>query len=259
VMRTFDDDMAARIEAAMAAHGVAVRTNLAVEAFEPGQVHTAQGPIAADLVVLGLGVVPNAEVALEAGVGRGERGAIRVDRRGRTDAEGVWAAGDCADTYHRVTGRRLHVALGTVANRTGRVVGVNVAGGYATFPGVVGTAVSRICSTEVGRTGLSAAEAATAGFEVVAVVVESTTRAGYFPGAAPIAVKLLAERGTGRLLGGQVVGGEGAAKRVDVVATAITAGMTVEEVVDLDFGYAPPMSPVWDPVATAARALARKA
>ena len=118
---------------------------------------------------------------------------------------------------------------------------------------MVGTAVTKICATEVARTGLSEREARTAGFEPVAVTIESTTRAGYFPGARPLTVKLVAEKTTGRLLGGQIVGEEGAAKRIDVVAVAVTAGLTVREMIDLDLSYAPPFSPVWDPVVVAAR------
>jgi len=145
------------------------------------------------------------------------------------------------------------VALGTHANKHGRVIGTNLGGGYATFPGVVGTAVSKVCDLEVGRTGLGEIEARAAGFEPVSVTVRSTTRAGYFPGAVPITVKMIAERGTGRLLGAQLVGREGSGKRVDVCAVALWNEMTVEEMTGLDLGYAPPFSPVWDPVLVAAR------
>jgi NADPH-dependent 2,4-dienoyl-CoA reductase/sulfur reductase-like enzyme len=152
-----------------------------------------------------------------------------------------------------VSRRPVHIALGTVANRQGRVAGINLGGGYATFAGVVGTAVTKICATEVARTGLNEREAEESGFDAVAASIESTTRAGYFPGALPLEVKLVAERRTGRVLGGQIVGQEGAAKRIDVVAVAVTAELTVDEMIDLDLGYAPPFSPVWDPVVVAAR------
>src|SRR5690606_17277117 len=148
-------------------------------------------------------------------------------------------------------------ALGTVANKQGRVAGVNIGGGYATFPGVVGTAITRVCEVEIARTGLTVVEADDAGFDHVAVTIESTSKAGYFPGARPLAIKMVAERGTGRVLGAQIVGGDGSAKRIDTVATALTAGMTVYDVVDLDLAYAPPFSSVWDPVAIAAREAAR--
>jgi NADPH-dependent 2,4-dienoyl-CoA reductase/sulfur reductase-like enzyme len=142
-----------------------------------------------------------------------------------------------------------------VANKTGRVAGINLAGGYATFEGVVGTAVTRICSAELARTGLNEREAADAGFKAVARTIQSTTRSGYLPSARPLTVKMLAECRSGRVLGCQIVGEEGAAKRIDVVATAITARMTVSDVLDLDLSYAPPVSPLWDPVQVAARQL----
>jgi NADPH-dependent 2,4-dienoyl-CoA reductase/sulfur reductase-like enzyme len=147
----------------------------------------------------------------------------------------------------------VYVALGTIANKQARVAGINIAGGYATFPGVLGTAITRVCSTEIGRTGLSAAEAEAAAFEVVDSTIDSNTASTYLPDSPPIRVKLIVEKRTGRLLGGQIVGGRGAAKRIDVIATAITAGFDVQQVVDLDLGYAPPMSRLWDPIATAAR------
>jgi NADPH-dependent 2,4-dienoyl-CoA reductase/sulfur reductase-like enzyme len=255
VMSTFDPDMAAHIQAAMIRHGVDVRTGVEVHGFEPGRVQTSAGGVPADLVVLGTGVAPNSELGRDAGLPLGARGALLVDRRQRTPVEGVWAAGDCAQSFHRVSQSWVHIALGTVANRQGRVAGINLGGGYATFPGVVGTAVSKVCATEVARTGLNEAEADAAGFRHASAVIESTTRAGYFPGSRPIRVKLIGEVGTARLLGGQIVGEEGAAKRIDVLATAITAGMDADALVDLDLSYAPPFSPLWDPLAVAAREL----
>ena len=178
-----------------------------------------------------------------------------VDRQQRTSAEGVWAAGDCCQSYNIVSGRPVHLPLGTVANKQGRVAGINISGGYATFPGVAGTAVTRICRTEVGRTGLKEAEARDAGFGAVAARVESTTTASYMPDAQHTTVKLIAERRTGRVLGAQIVGGRGSAKRVDVIATALAARMTLDDLIGLDLGYAPPFSSVWDPVQVAARQL----
>lgn len=257
VMRTLDADMAALVRDGMEKRGITVRLGVEVVGFEPGRVLVADGSIPADLVVLGMGVTPNAEIAADAGVEVGARGAIRVDRRQRTRVEGVWAAGDCAESFHRVSQRWMHVALGTVANKQGRVAGVNLGGGYATFPGVVGTAITRVCEVEIARTGLTTVEAATAGFDAVDVKIEATSKAGYFPGTRPMTVKMLAERGSGRVLGAQIVGGEGTAKRIDTVAVAITAGMTVADVIDLDLSYAPPFSSVWDPIAVAAREASR--
>lgn len=207
----------------------------------------------ADVVVLGLGVRPNVELARAAGVPLGPSGGIAVDRRMRAMVPRVWAAGDCVESTHRTSQRPAVVALGTHANKQGRVAGINLGGGYAEFPGVIGTAVTKICSLEVARTGLSEVEAADAGFEFVTASVDSTTRAGYFPGAKPIRVKMIAERRRGRLLGAQIVGEEGAAKRIDVLATAIWNEMNVDDILGLDLSYAPPFAPVWDPVLIAAR------
>jgi NADPH-dependent 2,4-dienoyl-CoA reductase/sulfur reductase-like enzyme len=253
VMRTLDPDMGALVSEAMRSHGIDVRCGVAVEAVGDGVVHTDAGDLPADVVILGLGVEPNVGIAADAGLALGAGGALAVNRRQRTSAEGVWAAGDCCESRHLVSDRKIHVALGTVANKAARVAGTNIGGGYATFPGVVGTAVVQVCATEVGRTGLTEAEARRDGFGHHAVTIESTARAGYLPGEEPITVKLLAERTSGRLLGAQIVGHAGAAKRIDVVATALHAGMTVEAMTHLDLGYAPPFSPLWDPVLVAAR------
>ena len=259
VMGTLDADMGVLVADAVRARGVDLRLGCAVEGFEPGRVLTADGPIDADLVVLGIGLQPNAELAAAAGLELGVRGAIVVDDHQRTAVDGVYAAGDCVASRHRVSGGHVYVALGTVANRQGRVAGLNIGGVDATFPGVLGSAVTRFEHAEIGQTGLSEATAAAAGFDAVAARIESSTRARYYPGAEPITVKLVAERGSGRLLGGQIVGGTGSAKRIDVIATAITAGMTADDLADADLSYAPPFSPVWDPVLIAARHAARAA
>ena len=253
VMRTLDPDMAAPIVDAMERRQIEVRLGVDVTGFEPGAVLTSDGPISADLVILGIGSSPNSDLAERCGIELGVNGSIRVDRRQRTSAPGVWAAGDCAESFHLVSGRPTYIALGTVANKQGRVLGINLGGGYATFPGVVGTAITRLCDLEIARTGLNESEATTAGFDHVAVTIDSTSKAGYFPGARPMAVKMVAEKQTGRLLGAQIVGGDGSAKRIDTIATALTAAMTVTDVIDLDLAYAPPFSGVWDPLAIAAR------
>jgi NADPH-dependent 2,4-dienoyl-CoA reductase/sulfur reductase-like enzyme len=253
VMSTLDPDMALLVQHALRRHGVDLHLGTEVKAFEPGVVVTVDGTFDADLVVLGIGVAPNSALAAAAGLELGVRRAVRVDRRQRTSAEGVWAAGDCCESRHLVSGDPVHVALGTVANKQSRVAGTNIGGGYATFPGVLGTAISKICDTEVARTGLTTAEAARAGFEATVTTIEATTRAGYYPGAEPMSVRFVVERRTGRLLGAQIVGGAGAAKRIDTCAVAITAGMTVDQIAQLDLAYAPPFSGVWDPVLVAAR------
>ncbi len=257
-MPSLDDEIADLIADAMQGMGIAFHGSEPVEAFEVEDgwvsgVVTSRRTIPADIVVLGLGVAPNVALAEAADIPIGPSGAIAVDRRMRTGAEGVWAAGDCAEKFHRVSRSPVSIALGTHANKEGRVAGINLGGGYASFPGVIGTAVSKLCDTEVGRTGLNEDEAGAAGFSFITAIVDSTTRAGYYPETQPIKTKLLAERSSGRLLGAQIVGKEGAAKRIDVLATAIWNEMSVDEFLNLDLSYAPPFSPVWDPVLIAAR------
>jgi NADPH-dependent 2,4-dienoyl-CoA reductase/sulfur reductase-like enzyme len=252
-MGTLDPEMGALVAIAMVTHGIDLRCGVSVTGFEPETVLTDGGPIGADLVVLGIGVGPNAALAADAGLELGVKGAVHVDERQATSARGVWAAGDCCESRHLLTGQPVHIPLGTYANKQGRVAGINIGGGHAVSAGVLGTAITKLCSTEIARTGLGRAEAERAGLSAVAARIDTTTTSRYFPAAAAMTVKMVAERGTGRLLGAQIVGGDGAAKRIDTCAAAITAGMTVAEVVDLDLAYAPPFSSVWDPVATAAR------
>lgn len=253
-MRTLDPDLGGRVADAARNFGIDVRCGVAVQGFEPGRVHLADGDLPADLVIVAVGVTPNAELGTEAGLRAGARGALAVDHRQCTGRDGIYAAGDCAEVRHQVTGQQVHIALGTVANKTGRVAGINLGGGYATFPGVLGTAVTRVCEIEIARTGLNEAEARGAGIEFDAGTVESTTRASYYPSARPVHAKVLVERGTGRLIGGQLVGADRAGKRIDTLATAITAGMTAREFGDLDLAYAPAVSPLWDVFQLAARA-----
>ena len=262
----FDADMAKHVQDGAEEEGIDVRLNCAVEGIDldddgrPVAVRTAGGVLEADHVVLATGVKPATQIAQEAGLEVGEFGGLLTDDHQRcTGHDGVFAAGDCVESWHRLLERPVNVQLGTHANKQGRIAGINATGGDAAFPGVLGTAVSRICSREVARTGLTEDEVARfTDLDVIAVVQKSLTRAGYYPGAGPIWVKLVAERSTGRLLGGQIVGVEGAAKRVDVLATAIWAGMTVQELELLDLGYAPPVAPVYDPLLVAASAAVRE-
>ncbi|RCV53660.1 FAD-dependent oxidoreductase [Marinitenerispora sediminis] len=262
-MGTLDPDMGRLVADALREAGAEFHPSRRVTGFESAEgrvtaVVTDEKTHPCDMVVLGLGVRPNSDLARRAGLEIGPTGGIAVDRRMRTSAENVWAAGDCVEVFHRVSRAPAAIALGTHANKQGRVAGTNLSGGYAAFGGVVGTALTRVCDVEVARTGLNEEEATRAGFEFATATTESTTRAGYFPGAAALTIKLLAERRTGRLLGGQIVGRENAGKRVDVLATALWNGMAVDEMAEMDLGYAPPFSPVWDPVLIAARRLAER-
>jgi NADPH-dependent 2,4-dienoyl-CoA reductase/sulfur reductase-like enzyme len=262
-MSTVDPDMGALVADSIRGLGIELRTGVTVQGLETGAgrvsaVVTDDGVLPADVVVLGLGVRPNTALADAAGLPLGITGALATDLRQRVTGpdgivDGVWAAGDCTQVTHLVSGRAMHVPLGTHANKQGRVAGINIGGGYATFPGVIGTAITKICDLEVARTGLSSKEAEAAGFRFVTAVVESTNRAGYFPGAVPMTVKVIAEKDTGLLLGAQIVGRTEAAKRIDAFAVAVWNRMTVTEMTALDLGYAPPYAPVWDPVLIAAR------
>ncbi|HEU4346959.1 MAG TPA: FAD-dependent oxidoreductase [Actinoplanes sp.] len=262
-LSTVDPDMGARVREAIIGLGIEVQVNARVTGLDTADgrvqaVVTAEGTLPADVVVLGLGVRPNTTLAVESGIPVGVTGGIRTDLQMRVvgpsgPMEGLWAAGDCVQTLHLVSGHPVHVPLGTHANKQGRVAGINIGGGYATFPGVIGTAVTKVCELEVARTGLTEKEAAASGYAFVTATVESTSRAGYYPGAARMVIKLIAEKRTGLLLGAQIVGREEAAKRIDSLAIALWNRMTVEEMTALDLSYAPPFSPVWDPVLIAAR------
>ncbi|MER7948049.1 FAD-dependent oxidoreductase [Streptomyces sp. NPDC096079] len=259
-MATLDPDMGRLVHRAMDGLGIRTVVSAPVTKILTGPdgrvraVATDTDEYPADVVVLGTGVVPETSLARAAGLPLGEYGGLLTDLAMRVRGHGnIWAGGDCVEVLDLVSGRQRHVPLGTHANKHGQVIGANAGGGYATFPGVVGTAVSKVCDLEIARTGLREKDAHEVGLRFTAVTVESTSRAGYYPGAAPMTVKMLAERRTGRLLGVQIVGREGAAKRVDIAAVALTAGMTVEAMTALDLGYAPPFSPVWDPVLVAAR------
>jgi len=258
VMNTLDADMAAPLADTLVAAGVQLYLEESLIGFEVVRgtirgVTTDKRTLPADFVLIGLGVRPNSDLAAQAGIPVGETGGIKMDNRMQTEIAGIWAAGNCAESFHLVSQRPFSLALGTVANKQGRVAGINIAGGQATFPGVVGTAMVKVFDWEVARTGLQEKELQQLGFSYVSAKIESQTRARYYPGTGRITVKILAEKGSGRLLGGQIVGVEGAAKRIDVLATALHAGLTVEEMINLDLGYSPPFSPVWDPVLIAAR------
>jgi NADPH-dependent 2,4-dienoyl-CoA reductase/sulfur reductase-like enzyme len=258
VMNTLDPDMGGLLAEEIRKAGVALHLEESLQGFElqgdaVRTVVTDRRTLPADLVIMGLGVRPNSQLARKAGLPVGETGGIRVNERMETGIPGVWAAGNCAESLHLVSRRPVSIALGTIANKQGRVAGINIAGGRATFPGVVGTAMVKVFEWEVARTGLQEREAALAEIPFTSVKIEAHTRAGYYPGAGRIFVKILVEKGSGRLLGGQIIGKEGAGKRIDVLAVALHAGMTVEEMINLDLGYSPPFSPAWDPVLIACR------
>jgi NADPH-dependent 2,4-dienoyl-CoA reductase/sulfur reductase-like enzyme len=262
-MATLDPDVAEGLATEIRALGIDLRLGVSVSGFivdDQGWVTAVQtdaGEVPADIVVMGLGVRPNAQLAADAGIAVGPSGAIATDDKMQTSVTGIFAAGDCAESHHRVSRSPVSIALGTHANKQGRVAGINMSGGDLRFPGVIGTAVTKVAHVEVGRTGLSTAEAVSAGFDPVAAMITAGSRAHYYPDGAPMTVKIISDRASGRMLGAQIVGGSESAKRIDTLAIAIWNEMTVDEFSQTDLGYAPPFSPVWDPILTAARTAAR--
>jgi NADPH-dependent 2,4-dienoyl-CoA reductase/sulfur reductase-like enzyme len=262
VMRTtVDEDVRALVHAELSRHGVEIVQGSPV-AFE-GEDHrveavvTGAGRYPCDLVLLGLGARPNVELAQAAGVALGSTGAIAVDGSMGTNLPGVYAAGDCAEVFHLVTGRPAYIPLGSTANKQGRVAGENAAGGQAAFGGVVGSMVVRCFDLAVATTGLTAAQARAQGYDVRETLIRAQDISHYFPGAADIHVKLVVDGETDCLLGGQIVGRKGVAKRADVLATALYGRMTVADLQRLDLTYAPPFAPVWDPILVAANVAAK--
>jgi NADPH-dependent 2,4-dienoyl-CoA reductase/sulfur reductase-like enzyme len=261
-----DENVASPIESELAGHGVRVIKGAPVTALlgdrqgRVRQVATDGVSTAAtetDCVVLATGVRPRVKLAEDAGLTIGGTGAIAVNEYMESSEAAIFAAGDCAETLNLVSGRPTYFPLGTTANKQGRVAGENAAGGRARFAGIVGTAVCKVFSLEVARTGLNLTEAREAGFQAATATVHAAARARYL-GGKDIIVKLVADRDSGRLLGAQMVGTEGVSKRIDVFATALQARMTVEQVAGLDLSYAPPFSTVWDPVLIAAQEMLRE-
>jgi NADPH-dependent 2,4-dienoyl-CoA reductase/sulfur reductase-like enzyme len=258
LMNTIDADMAALLADELRKNGVELFLEEALQGFDlkEGEVRavvTDRRTLPADLVVMGLGVRPNTVLAREAGIPIGATGGIKVNEKMQTEVSGVWAAGNCAESFHLISRRPVAFALGTIANKQGRIAGINIGGGNASFPGIVGTSMVKVFDWEVARTGLQEREARQEGISFASSKIEARTRAGYYPGAGIIHVKIVFEKRSGRLLGGQIVGREGAGKRIDVLATALHAGMTVEQMINLDLGYSPPFSPAWDPILIACR------
>ena len=247
-----DEALTAAVKAQLEAHGVELSCGTEARAIEAGQV----AGVACDMVVVAAGFKPNTELAAEAGVEIGPAGAIRTDDRMETGLRGVFAAGDCAEATHLVSGRPAWIPLGTTANKTGRVAGANAAGGRERFAGIVGTSIVGIFGMGFATTGFSVAQARAEGFSPVAARIEARTRPRYY-GASKTTVELVADRDTRRLVGGTVIGEDGAAGRINVIAAALQARLRVEDFEQLDLAYSPPFSPVWDPLLIAAQQLAK--
>jgi len=263
ILTLFDEDFAGILRQYLERKGVQIFTSEPIKALrgkdgKVTHVQTASQEIEADAVLMGLGIRPQVELAKKAGLRIGETGAIWVNERMETSAEGIYAAGDCAETIHLVTGKRVWIPLGSTANKQGRVVGVNVCGGDATFPGVMGTTIFKTFNFNVAKTGLEMREAEKEGFRPVQAIVTGYARAHYYPGGKESTLKVIADRETGRILGGQAIGEGPSDKFIDVLAIALHGKMTCRDLSNVDLAYAPPYSPVLSPVIVAANVLLNK-
>jgi NADPH-dependent 2,4-dienoyl-CoA reductase/sulfur reductase-like enzyme len=265
ILSTFDPDMSDLVEDELREKGVALHKNVKVEGFEPsgeygrlGYVLARGQRVVADIVVLAVGVRPASELARSAGIELGKTGAMKVDARQVTSEPSVLAAGDCCEATHVLTRQPVWMPLGTTANKQGKIAGENAVGGSAQFGGVAGTTVAKIFDLQAARTGLSSEEAAGAGYRTDSVRIAAGSRSHAYPGGSRLSVKLIFDGRSGRLLGAQMIGREGAAKRIDTVAAAIHAGMTIRDLAQVDMSYAPPFAPVWDPLLVAATQALKK-
>lgn len=212
--------------------------------------------IVTDMVLLATGIMPEVSLAKEAGIKIGDTGAIAVNEYGQTNFPDIFAAGDCAEVKHIITGKPVYIPLALTANRNGRAIGNTITGNATPLASVNGTAVVKVFQLEVATTGIINIESAKKnGFNPVKITIDSHSRAGYCPRSKPIKISLVADKESKKLLGASMVGEEGVVKRIDIIATAISGKISVEEFENLDLAYAPPFSPVWDPVLMAARVL----
>lgn len=261
VLNPFGTPTARVVEDHLREKGVAVHCGTPVEAFQGRNgrvvgVDTPEKDVAVDIVLMGAGVSPRTELAERAGVELGSSGAIATDRYGETNVDNVYAAGDCAEASHVVTGEPEYIPLALTANRHGRAIGATLAGKRTRTGPVAGTAALKAFDLEVARTGIVDPErAAEAGFDPVRKTLELPSRAHYYPGGTELTVTLVADDDSGRLLGASMVGEEGVAQRINSVAAALHTEVTVGGLEQFDFAYAPAFSPTWDPVLTGAKVL----
>jgi NADPH-dependent 2,4-dienoyl-CoA reductase/sulfur reductase-like enzyme/rhodanese-related sulfurtransferase len=259
-----DAEIATHLEKHLKSKGVNLMFGQRVTGFQgdnEGQVNKVMlGNVGVDacLVLLSLGVRPNVILAKEAGLTISTTGGIAVNSHLQTSDPDIYAGGDCVEMVNLITQQKTLVPLGSTANKHGRIIGTNVTGGNETFPGIVGTGVVKVFDYNVGRTGFNEAQAKAGGFDITTSLVPSDDHATYYPGAKGILIKLIAEKSSGRLLGGQIVGLGDVAKRTDVLATAITMGAKVDDLANLDLGYAPPYNSAMDPLHQAANVIRNK-
>ena len=248
-----DEWFVRKVSGWLATFGIEVRLATRVDAIEPDRVCA----VPAEVVVAAPGLKPNVGLAEQAGIDLGRTGAIRVNDMLETNFGGVYAAGDCAEALHRLLDRPVWIPLGTTANKMGRTAGANAAGRRERFQGIVGTSIVRVCGLGVGMTGLAPAQARAEGFRPLWARIDAMEKPAYFRGSRTT-VELIADSGTGKLLGGCVMGQDGVAGRTNVIATALTKGVSVEEFAQLDLAYSPPYASVWDPLLIAAQQLEKQ-
>lgn len=257
VLVNFQEELASEVQSVLEKKGIQIHPKTPVEEIlGKDQVTAITGggkEYPCDLVLLAIGVMPNSQLAVEAGIETGVKKAIVVNEELQTNIPYIFAAGDCIETRNLLTKKPTHIPLALTANRSGVIAGENMVGEKRKFQGILGTAALKIFHLYLARTGLSRQESQEAGLHATTVDISSRSRAGYYPGGHEIRVLLNLEKGTGRILGGELLGGEEVGSKIDVLATAITGGMTVEDFFHLDLAYAPPVGPVWDPLLTAAR------
>lgn len=258
ILASFDEEMAELAAQELTEKGVTLCTGEKVKGFAGTdyvrQVETDRGTYPADLVIVAVGVRPATEFLKGTGIRMADNGAILVDRELRTSVPDVYAAGDCILVYHKETGADAFFALGTVANKCGRIAGANICGAGRTFTGALGSAALKVADLEMGRTGLGEAQARQLGYDYRAKIVRAYDHPAYYPDPTPITIKLIWETGTGKLLGAQACGKKGPVMRIDIFAVAIHNGMTTQELGMTDLVYAPPFAGVWDAVQIACNA-----
>ncbi|MDI6725634.1 MAG: FAD-dependent oxidoreductase [Smithellaceae bacterium] len=243
-------------------HGVSFITKIQGTAIEQrgGKLflETNQGPLPADLIILAVGIKPEVALASEMGLELGKTGAIGVDFSQRTSREEIYAVGDCAEVFHRVSNRWVNIPLGDIANKQGRVAGRNIGGSPMEFPGIVGAQAFKIFNLELAATGLGESEATAGGFQPVSAIVWGNSLPSAMPGSARIGLKLLADRSTGKLLGAQAAGENGAVSRINSLSVALWSGLNLDEVGYLDLAYAPPVGTAWDLIHYGAQSLRKR-
>ena len=259
-MRRLGEDFSEHILAELKANGVVFMADTNLVGFEPaptGQVmvKTNRGVLEADLVLIGIGVIPEVSLASEAGLILGPTGAIAVNNRLQTSVPFIYAAGDCCECFHRVSRKPVYAPLGDVANKQGRIAGANIGGQEISFPGIVGSICFKVFDLEVASTGLTEEEARELGLNAASATIQGASKAHSFPGSRELYLRLVADTEDGRLLGAQAVGGGGVVSRINALATGLTAGLSLEELAYLDLAYAPPFSGAWDPIHIAAQKL----